>query len=199
MSPIPVDAIAEAVGPGLGEGVRRGSATIRPIPVPGVAGTVTWLVRDDGLDHPLQAYVGLWPDGRVQVLSDDQAAWAELIAGVGARIDTAATALGYVRAFLEITRASSVLVREISGTEDLPWRPGTADEERRRVDFLAGPPVPEPIVETVGAGSDADFHVELTLLVGQRVQRNLFEVTPAGGIDATFQVLADDLPLPIVR
>jgi hypothetical protein len=31
------------------------------------------------------------------------------------------------------------------------------------------------------------------------VQRNLFDVTAAGVIDASFTVLADDLPLPIVR
>jgi hypothetical protein len=166
--------------------------------VPGVERSVVGLVRDDQLDHPLQAYVGQWPDGQVRVLSDDQAAWAELMTAAGAHIDTAATALGYVRAFVEITRGPAVQVREINGADELPWRPGSTDEERRRADFLAGPPVPGPIVDRVDR-VDHGFHVELTLLVGQRVQRNLFDVTAAGLIEASFTVLADDLPLPIVR
>lgn len=199
MTDIDRDAVVAAVGPGLGEGVRRGSAAILPISVPGVAEAVTWLVRDDSLDHPLLAYVGRWPDGQVRVLSDDQAGWAALIAAVGAHIDSGATAIGYVRQFLEMTRGPAVPVREVSGADELPWRPGSADEERRRADFLAGPPVPEPIVEPIGAGEGDGYHVELTLLVGQRVQRNLFDVAPDGRVDATFRVLADDLPLPIVR
>lgn len=195
MTDIHVEAVADAVGPGLGQGVLQGSATILPIAVPGVERAVVRLVRDDGPDHPLQAYVGQWPDGQVRVLSDDQAAWADLMVAVGAHIDSAATALGYVRQFLEITRGPAVLVREISAADELPWRPGSADEERRRADFLVGPAVPAPVAERTGDG----FHVELTLLVGQRVQRNLFDVTPDGGVHATFRVLADDLPLPIVR
>lgn len=195
MTDIDRDALVAAIGPGLGEGVRGGSAAIVPVAVPGVADAVTWLVRDDSLDHPLQAYVGRWPDGRVRLLTDDQAAWASLIAAVGAHIDSGTTALGYVRQFLEITRGPAVPVREIDDADELPWRPGSADEERRRAEFLAGPPLPKPIVEAGNSG----FHVELTLLVGQRVQRNLFDVTPDGRIEASFRVLADDLPLPIVR
>ncbi len=195
MNGIDRDALAAAVGPGLGEGVRRGSAAVLPIPVPGVAQTVTWLVRDDSLDHPLLAYVGQWPDGQLRVLSDDPAGWAALIELVGAQIDSAATALGYVRGFLEMTRGPGVPVREVNGADELPWRPGSTDEERRRAEFLAGPPVPDPIV----AATESGFYVELTLLVGQRVQRNLFDLTTDGRVDATFRVLADDLPLPIVR
>jgi hypothetical protein len=195
MSGLPLDALAAAVGPGLGEAVQSGSATIEPTPVPGLPGTVVWLVRDDSLDHPLQAYVGHWPDGQVRVLSDDQDAWADLVREVGAHIDTVATALGYVRAFLECTRGAGVPVREITAADELPWRPGSPEEERRRAEFLGGPPVPEPRA----VAQDGGFHVELTLIVGQRVQRNLFDVTAAGVIDASFTVLADDLPLPIVR
>lgn len=190
-------AIADAVGPGLGDGVLAGSATIVPMAVPGVAGTVVWSVRDDTLDHPLRACVGRWPDGRVRVLSDDQAAWADLMVAVGARIDTGGTALGYVRRFLDATRGPGVLIREINGADELPWRPGSADEERRKAEFLAGPPVPEPTLALSDDGGA--YHVELTLLVGQRVQRNLFDVTPDGRVDASYRVIADDLPLPVVR
>ncbi|MFN8197293.1 MAG: hypothetical protein U0R72_03050, partial [Nakamurella multipartita] len=138
MSGLPLDALAAAVGPGLGEAVQSGSATIEPTPVPGLPGTVVWLVRDDSLDHPLQAYVGHWPDGQVRVLSDDQDAWADLVREVGAHIDTVATALGYVRAFLECTRGAGVPVREITAADELPWRPGSPEEERRRAEFLGG-------------------------------------------------------------
>jgi len=193
-SSIPLDAVAVAVGPGLGVGVRSGTAELRAVPVPGVAPTVVYLVRDEHLPHPLQAYVGVWPAGQVRVLSDDQDAWAALMAEVGVRIDDADTALGYVRQFLEVTRGSSVLVREITGPEDLPWRPGSPDEERRRATFLAGPPIDGPVAEAAADG----YHLELTLMVGQRVQRNVFDVTTDGRVSASYQVLADDLPLPIV-
>lgn len=189
------DAVADAVGPGLGGGVRSGQAELRPVDVPGVPGTLVWLVRDEQLAHPLQAYVGRRPNGEVTVLSDDQQAWNELMPGAGVHIDGAATALGYVRQFLEITRGPSVLVREVTDPQTLPWRPGSPDEERRRAEFLARGPIDGPIAEAAGDG----FHVELTLMVGQRVQRNLFDVGPDGTISASYRVLADDLPLPIVR
>ncbi len=189
------DAIAAAVGPGLGDGVRSGAAELRPVDVPGVDGPVVWLVRDEQLAHPLQAYVGRWPSGEVRVLSDDQDAWAELMRAAGAQLDGAESALGYVRQFLEITRGPAVTVRELSDPQSLPWRPGSPDEERRRAEFLASGPIDGPVAETTGEG----FHVELTLMVGQRVQRNLFDVGRDGTINASFRVLADDLPLPIVR
>ena len=47
--------------------------------------------------------------------------------------------------------------------------------------------------------SDGGFHVELTLVVDQRVQRNSFEVARDGSIRSDFRVLAEDLPLPIAR
>ena len=113
-------AVAEAVGPGLGAGVRSGAAELLPIPVPGVTQSVVWLVRDDHLDHPLQAYVGRWPAGEVRVLSDDQPAWEELMDVVGRpHLDDAATALGYIRQFIEITRGPSVIVQEVTGPQDL--------------------------------------------------------------------------------
>ena len=193
--PISVDAVAEAVGPGLGTGVRSGAATVREVPIPGVAAIVVWLVSDDSLAHPLQAYVGRWPSGTVRVLNDDQDGWAELMSGVGVRITDPATALGYIRQFLEITRGTSVMVREITEPTDIRWRPGSVAEEERRAAFLSDSPIGEPVAERLDTG----FHVELTLVVDQRVQRNLFDVTADGRISASFQVLAEDLPLPIIR
>ena len=193
-SPTPAD-LADLVGPGLGDGVRSGSAEVLPVSVPGVTPTTVWLVRNDHLAHPMQAYVGRWPSGELRVLSDDQPAWFELMAKSDPKIDTAATALDYVRRFLEVTRGSSVIVREVSGPEDLHWRPGSADEEERRAVFLAGPEIAGPVAGRVDDG----FHVELTLVVDQRIQRNLFDVTPDGRITASFRLLAQDLPLPIIR
>jgi hypothetical protein len=188
-------AIAQAVGPGLGANVLSGSAELLPIAVPGVAETAVWLVRDDRLDHPLQAYVGRWPDGNVRVLSDDQDAWADLIVALGVQIDNPVTALGYLRRFLEVTRGTSVIVREITSQDDLHWRPGSAAEEERRAAFVSGAELEGPVGEVTGTG----FHVELTLVVDQRVQRNFFDVTRNGQITASFQVIAEDLPLPIAR
>jgi hypothetical protein len=192
---IDLRAVAEAVGPGLGPQVVDGSAELLPIAVAGTDQTAVWLVRDDLLGHPLQVYVGRWPDGSTRVLSDDPEAWADLMQALGVRLDDVGTALEHVRAFLEITRASNVIVQEVRSVDDLPWRPGSDDEEVRRATLLAGPALPPPLVEATGSG----FHVELTLVVDQRIQRNLFDVTADGSINASFRVIAEDLPLPIAR
>lgn len=192
---ISLESLASAVGPGLGDGVLSGDADVLPTTIPGAAGIAVWLVRDDHRNHPLQAYVGRWPDGAVRVLSDNQGAWAELIAAVGVQITDPATALAYVRQFLEVTRGASVIVREVAGLEDLHWRPGSVAEEERRTAFESSAGIEPPVAE---AGVDG-FHVEVTLVVDQRVQRNLFDVTADGLIAASFRVLAEELPLPIAR
>ena len=189
------EAVASAVGPGLGAGVLSGDADVLPVPIPGVVGPAVWLVRDDRLAHPLQAYVGRWPGGEVRVLSDDQEAWSALMAATGVQITDPATALAYVRQFLEVTRGPSVIVREVAGPADLPWRPGSTAEEERRAAFLSGPAIEAPVAD----GGVDGFHVEVTLVVDQRVQRNMFDVTDDGRISASFRVLADELPLPIAR
>lgn len=187
--------VAAAVGAGLGPAVLAGTAILRQVPVPGVGDSLAWLVRDDDADHPLQAYVGVWPDAAVRLLSDDQPAFFDLVASCGAEIEDASTALGYVRAFLELTRGPAVIVREVEDAAQLPWRPGSAAEETNRARFEAGPPIAPPLAEPAGDG----FHVELTLVVDQRIQRNSFEVGPGGAIAASFRMLAEDLPLPIAR
>lgn len=187
--------IADAVGAGLGPALLAGTAILQPVPIPGVAADVAWLVRDDDAEHPMQAYVGVWPDGRVRLLSDDQPAFFDLVTATGADVADPSTALGYVRAFLEITRGPSVIVREIADLTDLRFRPGSAGEQANRARFEAGPPIEAPLVEP----ADGGFHVELTLVVDQRVQRNRFDVGRDGSIRAGYRVLAEDLPLPIAR
>ena len=189
------EAVAQAVGDGLGPAVLGGTADLLPVAVPGVREAAVWLVRGDRRDHPLQAYVGRWPDGTVRLLTDNQPAWMELMEVVGVRIEDPETALGYVRQFLEVTRGAAVIVHEVSSVDDLPWRPGSADEEARREAFLAGPAIDPPVVEA----TDQGFHVELTLVVDQRVQRTIFDVAADGTVSASFRVIAQELPLPIAR
>src|SRR5215207_1951460 len=117
--------VADAVGVGMGPAVLAGTAIRQPVPIPGVGDDVAWLVRDDDADHPMQAYVGVWPDGSVRVLSDDQPAFFDLAAASGAEIADPETALGYVRAFLEVTRGPMVIVQEVAEPTDLRWRPGS--------------------------------------------------------------------------
>lgn len=187
--------VAEAVGPGLGPAVLAGTAIQHPMPIPGVGEDIAWLIRDDDEDHPMQCYVGVWPDGAVRLLSDDQPAFFDLVAATGADIGDPSTALGYVRAFLEVTRGTAVIVREVRDVADLRWRPGSPGEEANRARFEGGPPIEPPVVEPLDGG----LHVELTLVVDQCVQRNVFDVGRDGSIRTGYRVLADDLPLPIAR
>jgi hypothetical protein len=155
-----------------------------------------WRVRDESGPHPWQVYVGTWPDGSARVLTADQEAWGELVAAAGARIADEDEARAYVEAFLEVTRGAMVIVRPVGSLDDLRWRPGSDEEEAAKAALLANPPAMEPEV----ARTADSFHVELTLVVDQRLQRNTFDLTPAGEITGTsFRVLAEQLPLPIAR
>lgn len=191
---IPTAAIADTVGEPMGPDVLDGTVDVHRVHVHGAPSAVIWRVRDNHLDHPQQAYVGQWPDGRTQLLNDDQSAWMQLMDAAGVRIDDAATALDYVLEFLEVTRGPMVNVRPIARLSDVPWRPGSEDEEARKEQFLQ-----TPFSEMVSEPAGEMFHVELTLVVDQRIQRNSFELSRDGRLSATFQVLAEELPLPIIR
>jgi hypothetical protein len=188
-------AVAAAVGEPLASRTLDGEAKVRAVSVPGVEGTVVWSVRDDLGDHPIQVYVGRWPDGSVRVLTADQTAWADLIAAVGAHISSPDQAREYVATFLEVTRGAMVIVRPVASIEDLRWRPGSTQEEAVKAAVLAAPPVMAPSAGATPTG----FHIELTLVVDQDLQRNTFDVTAAGEISSSFRVLAKDLPFPIAR
>ncbi len=187
--------VAAAIGPPLGPRLDEGDATLRAYRVPGCPTGMIWRVYDPGPHHPMQVYVGRWPDGSLRVVSDDLSGFLELVEHTGVHLEDEETALGYVRALLEVTRAPSVLIREISNLDDIPWRPGTDAEEDRRRAFEDTAAVAPPSVVGTGDG----FVVELSLVVDQRIQRNRFEVAPQGAVAASFEVLAEDLPLPIAR
>lgn len=188
-------AIAEAVGPPLGEWALEGAAEVDAHPVPGLPEQAVWRVRREDLDHPIQAYVGLWPDGTARVLNDDQPAFLRLVETHGVEIDDPETATGYVIGFLEVTRGPAVIVRVVSGPEDIRWRPGTEEEEARRDEFLSDSQIAPPSAEETGEG----FQVQVSLVVDQRIQRNSFQVARDGSLAAEFRVIAADLPLPIAR
>ncbi len=189
-------AIAIAVGEPLAEAVLDGVASVTEAPVPGMPVGVAWRVLSNAGPHPQQRIVGAWPDGSVGVLTADQAAWAELVAAWGARLRDPATARAYVEAYLALTRGAMVAVRVVTDVADLPWRPGSASEEGAKARLLADAPDMAPVEEQTPDG----FHVELVLVVDQRLQRNRFDVRPDGSFAATsFQVLAEGLPFPIVR
>jgi hypothetical protein len=190
-----LEAIAGALHPVLGDWVRDGSAEVAAYPVPGMPVDAVWRVRMASLDHPVQAYVGTWPDGSARALNDDQDAFLDLARATGVEIADANEALGYVLAFLEATRGPIVIVRPIAGVADIAWRPGTDEEETRRTAFLRDAVVQPPTARASGEG----FVVEAWLVVDQRIQRNTFTVARDGGLSATHHVVAADLPLPIAR
>lgn len=179
----------------LREAVAAGTARVSDHPIPGLPAGTVFRVLLEGIDHPQQTYVGRWPDGTARLLPDDQSAFAELAAAVGARIPDADTALGYVLGFLEVTRGPGVLVRVVDEVAQIRWRPGTAEEEQRRSRFLSTATVEPPRIEPTEDGSKVD----VWLIVDQRIQLNTFDVSTDGAITATFRVVARDLPLPIAR
>jgi len=188
--------IAEALHPAVGTKVSDGTADVSSYPVPGLQEHAVWQIAITDTDHPLQTYVGLWPNGTGRVLSDNQQAFFDLVSALGgAQIVDPETALGYVLAFLEVTRGPSVLVRPISDVTDIPWRPGSADEEARRAAFLTDPPISEPSAKPDNNG----YRVQMWLIVDQHIQFNSFDVATDGAIAAEFRVVAADLPLPIAR
>lgn len=189
------EAIAAALHPFVGDAVREGRALVTHFPVPGLREGSVWRVRLEDLEHPQQAYVGLWPDGSARVLSDDLAAFMDLVAAAGVEIADPETALGYVQALLEVTRGPMVIVRPLTSVADIRWRPGSDEEERRKAEFLSQASVRPPLAEPSGDG----FHVELFLVVDQRVQLNSFDVARHGSVSASYRVIAKDLPLPIAR
>lgn len=189
-------AVAMAVGEPLGAQVIDGLAKLAPVAVAGIKGTVVWRVRGESGPHPWQVYVGAWPDGSMRVLTGDQDAWADLVAVAGAQLTSRAQARSYVETYLEVTRGAMVIVRPVTSLGDIHWRPGSSEEEDAKAALLADPPPIKPVVESSGDG----FHLELTLVVDQRLQRNVFDLTEAGEITrTTFHVLAEHLPLPIAR
>ena len=189
-------ALALAVGDPLADQVFDGSAELERVSVPGIDRTVVWRVRGEAGDHPLQVYVGIWPDGRARVLTANQEAWADLVAATGVQLTEADQARSYLETYLEVTRGAMVIVEPVKSLDDLHWRPGSSDEERARADLLANP----PDIASVASETDDGFHVELPLVVDQRLQRNAFDVTREGEIThASYEVFADNLPLPIAR
>jgi hypothetical protein len=196
MAEIDKTAVANALGEPLGDAVLDGRASLEAVDVLGVDTTIVWRVRDELADHPWQAYVGRWPDGQVRMLTADQEAWAQLVQAVGAHLTDAEQAREYVEAFLEVTRGAMVLVQPVTSLDDLRWRPGSDSEEAAKAALLASPPDLAPVATRSGDG----FHVELALVVDQRLQRNSFDVSTSGDItNASFDVLADGLPLPFIR
>ncbi len=193
---VDLKAVAVAVGEPLADQVLDGRAALTPVAVPGIKGIVVWRVRGESGPHPWQVYVGVWPGDSMRVLTADQDAWADLVAATGASLVDEADARSYVETFLEVTRGALVIVRPVESLDDLRWRPGSAEEEKARDALLADPPAIAPLLSRTADG----FHVELTLVVDQRLQRNLFDVTRTGEITrSSFRVLAERLPLPIAR
>lgn len=195
-SEVDLKAVAVAVGEPLADQVLDGQARLAPVAVPGIEATVVWRVRSESGPHPWQVYVGVWPDGSIRVLTADQSAWGDLVAETGARLVDEAHARSYVETFLEVTRGAMVIVRTVTSLDDLRWRPGSDEEEDARAALLADPPAIAPLLTPTTHG----FHVELTLVVDQSLQRNLFDLTQTGEITrSSFRVLAEHLPLPIAR
>jgi len=196
MAEIDKTAVAKTLGEPLGEAVLDGRASLEAVDVPGVETTIVWRVRDELADHPWQAYLGRWPDGRVGMLTADQDAWSDLIRATGARLTEADQAREYVEAYLEITRGAMVIVQPVASLNELQWRPGSDTEEAAKTALLASPPDLAPVASTSGDG----FHVELALVVDQRLQRNSFDVSSSGEIiRSSYEVLAEGLPLPFAR
>jgi hypothetical protein len=185
--------IALALGEPIGGRVLDGDARVGPVTVPGMSDGAVWAVTDEPGGHPIRLYIGQFPDESARVLTADQSAWDDLVAAVGVHLHSPEQARAYVESYLEITRGAMVIVRAVTSLDQLPWRPGSDGEEAAKTALLASPPLLTATAASAGDG----FHVELTLVVDQRLQRNTFDVSPGGSIQSSYRVLAEGLPLPI--
>jgi hypothetical protein len=189
------EALVAALPEPLAGAAADGTAAVTEHEVAGMPAGTVWRVRLEDPMHPAQVYVGRWPDASLRVLTDDQPAFLDLAASSGARVDRPDVAVGYVRGFLEATRGPAVRVVPVDDADRIQWRPGTPEEEERRRAVLDDPRLGPPHAEPAGSG----VRVELCLVVDQRIQRTTFDVSPDGRVEASYVVLAEDLPLPIVR
>lgn len=187
------EALAAAVPEPLSGEVTAGRAEVVEASVAGAARPFLWHVNAHALEHPMGLSVVGDPEGGLAVANDDQAAFVEAAAAAGLRLRSEADALGYVRTFLEATRGPSVLVSVVDDAAGIAWRPGTDAEESRRAAVLAGGEVRPPSVTATADG----YRVEVVLVVQQRLQATTLDVTPDGAVQASFRVIADELPLPI--
>lgn len=194
----PVDrrALSELLTGPVSDAVMAGEAAVEPVAVPGLPEGSVWEVSVPEEPHMPRLIVGRGPGGRLRLLTGRPDAFRELIADLPVVIADADTAVGYVRAFLAITREHDVLVQVPDHADAIQWRPGSPEEEDRRQAFVAEVSL-EPQVRPREAADG--FVVSLVLLRDQRAEQPTFTVGAGGSIDVDSEILVDGLPLPVLR
>ena len=189
---------AAALGDLLGEPFARalaeGRANVELLAVPGLPDGTVWQVWVPSEPHMPRLVVGRGPGSRLRELTGRPQEFVELVADLPVSLPDDDTVIGYVLGFLAATRAHDELRQVAPAPEDIAWRPGSPDEERRRADFLAT----TPLAPQVRRDGD-DRVVDVVVLVDQRAERLQVRVGAHGQLDVTADVIVDGLPLPVLH
>jgi hypothetical protein len=145
-------------------------------------------------DHPVLFYVGF--DGeRALLLTDRPAAFNDMTAADGTRVDDTATAEHVARVYLHTTRPTNALTYVVDNVDQIMFRPGLSAEEAQWRDKIVqryGPVVRPPAASQHG---DA-FTVTAYVVQEETLQERTVTVSGSGGVDEQSHTLEDRLPTP---
>ncbi len=185
--------VAALLRPPVADAVLTGDALLEPVTVPGLPDGRVWWVSVPSNPHVPRVAVGEGPDGTLRLLTGNGDAFAAVVADLPLTVDETSAAEA-VSAFLELTAEPSTMVQTPTAPGEIRWRPGIGDEVALREHFLATVDLaPQVVRETDG------FVVGLVLLAGQQAFRARYRVTADGVREIDREVVAESLPLPLVR
>ena len=161
----------------MGAQVLDHDAKLAPVGVAGMEGTVVWRVRGRVGSTPLAGLCRrLARRLRAGAHGSTRTPGRNWSAAAGAASQHRCRGTLYIETYLEVTRGAMVIVRPIDSLDDIRWRPGSAEKRTPRRQCWPIRQTTTPLVEAAGDG----YHVELTIVVDQRLQRNVFDITAQG-------------------
>jgi hypothetical protein len=192
--------LAKALGacyPGLSEYLGAPNTTLHSVPLPALFPPSAQLYRvyHPTPYHPIVFMVGL-TGGVAYPLTGHPERFIEMAQAAGVAVDSADTALAYVRAWLETTRPARQLFYLVSALDELEFVLNPTDEERAEIatferDYgkLLRPP------QANADSSGTTFTVTLFAVRDRALERHTLTVARDGGANAAVETLAERLPL----
>lgn len=194
MDPRAIAARLEAAGLlAAAEIAGRWGTGARMIPAPFLADGAIAVVRCRAPSRPIELAVGLAGQDGAALLSGDPAAFLDLCARAGLRLDTPERRAAYLDAFLEATRRRDAPFQVLRSADEIAPRPGlsaeAADRHRALVARLAG------VIRPPALSEGAPCRYRLFALEGRALVEVELELRPDGRVRAGRAVIEDRLPV----